>query len=212
MRLFSPDSKFMRAMSRLADLVLLNMAFLLCCLPLVTAGAACTALYTVCFRMVRDAEGHVLGQFFRAFRQSFRTATPLWLLLALAGAVAVLDIWLFAGTPGALRLLLALFGLLLLLVLFTASYAFPLLSQFENSALGTLKNALILSLAHLPRTLAVTALNVFPVALLLFEPYLFLWAGLIWIGLYFSAAAYLGAKLLDGAFAPYREDRKEDAP
>ena len=56
MKLFSPDSKFMRAMSRLGDLLLLNLVFLLCCLPLVTVGAAQTALYTVCFRLIRDQE------------------------------------------------------------------------------------------------------------------------------------------------------------
>ena len=53
MKLFSPDSKFMRAMSMLGDLLLLNLIFLICCVPIVTIGAASTALYTVAFRMAR---------------------------------------------------------------------------------------------------------------------------------------------------------------
>ena len=210
MKLFSPDSKFMRAMSTLGDLILLNLAFLLCCVPVVTIGAAVTALYAVSFRIARGMEGHALAQFFRAFRQDFRRALPLWLLLLLAGAVAALDIWIFAAFTGALRLVEIPFVLLLLLTLFTASYAFPLLSQFDNSVKGTLKNALALSLGYLPRTLAVTALNVFPFALLLFDVYLFLNAGFLWVFLWFSAAAFLNAKLLEKVFAPYREEKKED--
>lgn len=210
MKLFSPDSKFMRAMSMLGDLILLNLAFLLCCVPVVTIGAAAAALYTVAFRLVRGTEGHALVRFFSAFRQNLRRALPLWLLLLLAGTVAVLDIWIFAAFTGALRLVEIPFVLLLLLTLFTASYAFPLLSQFDNTVKGTLKNALALSLGYLPRTLVVTALNAFPFALLLFDVYLFLNAGFLWVFLWFSAAAFLNAKLLEKVFAPYREEKKED--
>lgn len=210
MKLFSPDSRFMRAMSMLGDLLLLNLIFLICCVPIVTIGASCTALYTVAFRMARGTEEHVFGLFFRAFRQNFRRATGLWLLLLLAGGVAVLDIWIFAAFSGVLRLIEIPFVLLLIVVLFTAGYAFPLLSQFENTVKGTLKNALALSLGYLPRTLVITALNVFPLALLLYDPYLFLNAGFIWAFLWFSAAAYLAAKLLGKVFAPYREEKKED--
>ena len=209
MKLFSPDSKFMRAMSTLGDLFLLNLAFLLCCLPLVTIGAAATALDTAAFRIIRGAEGQPIALFFRAFRQNLRRAVPLWLLLALALAVAGLDIWLFAAVPGALRLLGIPFALLLLIALFTAGYAFPLLSQFDNSVRGTLKNALILSLGYLPRTIVITALNVFPFVLLFFNTYLFLTTGFIWVFLYFAAAAVLNAKLLEKVFAPYREEKKE---
>ena len=48
--IFSPDSRFMRVMSRAADLILLNLCYLLTCLPLFTIGAASAALYAVCFR------------------------------------------------------------------------------------------------------------------------------------------------------------------
>ncbi len=212
MKLFSPDSRFMRAMSMLGDLLLLNLIFLICCVPIVTIGAASTALYTVAFRMARGTEGHVLGLFFRAFRQNFRRATGLWLLLLLAGGVAVVDIWIFAAFSGVLRLIEIPFVLLLIVALFTAGYAFPLLSQFENTVKGTLKNALALSLGYLPRTLVITALNVFPLVRLLYDPYLFLNAGFIWAFLWFSAAAYLAAKLLEKVFAPYREEKKEEDP
>ena len=210
-KLFSPDSKFMRFMSVLGDLMLLNFIFLLCSVPVVTIGASITALYTVVFRMVREKDSRsVVVQFFRSFRQNFRRATLLWLLLLPAGGVLALDLWLFSVVTGVMRWLSILFLLLMVLVLFTAGYAFPLLSQFENGVKGTLKNALFLSLAYLPRTLSVTALNLLPFVLLYCNLYLFLYVGFLWIFLYFSAAAYLNARTLERVFAPFREQKEEE--
>ena len=210
-KLFSPDSKFMRFMSVLGDLMLLNFIFLLCSVPVVTIGASITALYTVVFRMVREKDSRsVVVQFFRSFRQNFRRATLLWLLLLPAGGVLALDLWLFSVVTGVMRWLSILFLLLMVLVLFTAGYAFPLLSQFENGVKGTLKNALFLSLAYLPRTLSVTALNLLPFVLLYCNLYLFLYVGFLWIFLYFSAAAYLNARTLEQVFAPFREQKEEE--
>ena len=86
--LFSPDSRFMRYMNRLADLMLLNLMFLLTSIPIVTIGASLTALYSVCFRLGTVREGGTVRDYFRAFRENFGEATKLWLLaLLLGGAV-----------------------------------------------------------------------------------------------------------------------------
>ena len=212
MKLFSPDSKFMRAMSTLGDLMLLNLVFLLCCIPVVTVGAAVTALDTAAFQIVRGTADRPVALFFRSFRRNLRPATLLWLLFAAAGGVAALDIWMFAAFGGLIKLVEIPFVLLLLIALFAAGYAFPLLSQFGNTFKGTLKNAIILSLGYLPRTLAVTALNILPFALLLRDFLFFLKAGFLWVFLYFAAAACLNAKLLEKVFAPYRDEKKEGEP
>ena len=54
--LFSIDSKFMQVLSRIYDIAVLNMLYLLTCLPIFTIGAATSALYAVCFRMGTDRE------------------------------------------------------------------------------------------------------------------------------------------------------------
>lgn len=210
MKLFSPDSKFMRAMSTLGDLMLLNLVFLLCCVPVITVGASAAALDTAVFRLSRDRGGQPLAVFFRAFRDNFRPATLLWLVLLLGCGVILLDIRLLSGLQGAPWLLRVPFLLLLVLIFFTGGYAFPLLSQFENSLRQTLKNALILSLGCLPRTLLITALNLFPFALLYYDLYTFLSVGFLWVFLYFAAAAFLIAKLMEKVFAPYRSEEEEE--
>lgn len=208
--LFSPDSRFMRIMSRVADLVLLNLCYLLTCVPLFTIGAASAALYTVCFRFGTEEEKGVIRSYFRAFRENFKRGTGVWLIVLLCGGAALVNAWVFYAMPGGLRFLSVLFAILLVLALLIFGYAFPLLSQFADGVWPTLRNALILSLGYLPRSLLITAVNVFPFALMLADFYLFLQAAFLWTVLYFSLAAYVDTFLLKGVFAPYLTDDNEE--
>ena len=208
-QLFSPDSKFMLAMSRACDLMLLNLLFLLCCIPVFTIGAAVTALYTVCFRFNTEREETPVKSFFAAFRSNFKQATVLWLIFLLCGGTALFNILLFSALSGVIRYARILFAVLFVIVLLTAGYAFPLLSQFSNGNRSTVKNALILSIGYLPRSLLITVVNVFPFALLVCNLYLFLQTGFLWISLYFSAGAYINSLLLKKVFAPYLTQEEE---
>lgn len=211
--LFSPDSRFMRVMGRIGDLMILNVLFLLTCVPLVTIGAACTALYTACFRLGTRREGKLARTYFHAFRGELKRGTLLWLLLLLCGATAGLNAWVCYLMPGALHWAFLLFAVLFALVLLIAGYAFPLLSLFDNGAAATFKNALILSLGYLPRSVLMAVFNFFPFALLLLDLYAFLQMGFLWAALYFSTAAYANTQLLKKVFAPYlpERDKEEEA-
>ena len=209
-KIFSSDSKIMRAMSRIGDLAMLNFFFLLCCIPIVTIGAAHTALYAVCFRFGTVRESGVVKGFFQAFRENFRQSTLVWLILLFCGATAALNTYVFYLMPGDIRYGFILFAFLFILVIFIFSYAFPLVSQFDNKTFSTLKNALVLSLGYLPRSIVMVALNLLPWGLLLGDIVTFFQAGLIWVGLYFAAAAYLNTILLRRVFAPYLPPEEED--
>lgn len=206
---FSLDSKFMQAMSRVADLIILNVIYLVTCLPVVTIGAAGTAMYTVCFRLGTAREGSLVKDYFRAFRDEFRQATLIWLFLLLFGAAACVNIFLFLSMDGWMHYLFFLFVLFLTMAVMMASYAFPLLSRFRNDTKSVLKNALIFSVAYLPRTVLIVVINVLPWALLLTNLYLFLQVGFLWITIYFAAAAYINTRLLKKVFAPYMEPEEE---
>lgn len=200
---FSPDSKFMQTMSRLADLVVLNLLFLVSCVPLFTIGAASTAMYTVCFQLGTEKESGIFRTYFRSFRENFKQSTILFLILALLLLALFFDTLLLFSMTGWLRYGCVLTGFLLVLAVLMYSYAFPLLSQFANSTRQTLKNSLFLSLGYLPRSLLIGALNVFPLALALLNLYTFLQTAMMWAFLYFSAAAYFNSLLLKKVFAHY---------
>lgn len=211
MRLFSPDSKFMIAMGRLGDLILLNCVYLISCLPIFTIGAANTALYHVVFRMGTDREAGIFKPFFQAFRSNFKQSTGLWLLLLLGGGCAVFDVLLFFQMRGAMQFLCIPFALALLLILLTGAILFPLLSQFQNTAKQSVLNALLMSLGYLPRALLAAVLNVFPLLVYLYSPLLFFQTAFLWVFLYFAAAAYLNTFLLRKIFRPYRPQEQEDS-
>lgn len=207
--LFSPNSKFMRAMSRIGDLLLLNFFFLLTCIPIITIGASITALYTVCFRFGTDREEGVIRSYFRAFRDNFRQGCVLWLIVLLCGATSAINTYVFYAMVSPIRYAFILFALLFVLVLLISGYIFPLLSQFSNGNHSTIRNALILSLGYLPRSVLIAVLNVFPFVLMLLDFYTFLQAGFIWVALYFSTAAYANTFLLKKVFAPYLTELEE---
>lgn len=197
-------------MNRIADLLLLNVYFLLTCIPIFTIGAACTALYSVCFRLGTDREEGITKTYFRSFRDNFRQGTLLWLVIALCGVTACINIYLFYMMPSGLHYCFILFVIAFILVLLISALTFPLLSQFDNDNKSTLRNALILSIGYLPRSLLIAVLNVFPFALLFLNFYAFLQAGFFWIALYFSTAAWINTFLLKKIFAPYIPHSEEE--
>jgi len=200
MRIFNPDSPLMEALSMVADLVILNLVVLACCIPVVTAGAALTGMHYVLLKMVRNEDGYIVRTYFKSFRQNFVQATAMWLLFLLFGLLFFLDLRLTgnlilpnmgnvsgaakaaadaaagAGSaapvrlPGGFRIFLMATAVC---VWFIFLYAFPLFARFSNTVFGTLRNAAVLAAAVFPRTLGMTVASlVIPVAALLFPPVL----------------------------------------
>ena len=208
--LFDPDSQIMRFLARLADLVILNVVFLFTCLPLFTIGAAISALYSVVFAMDTEREGKALSTYFRAFRENFRQGTAVFLVLLLFGAASCVNMSQFSGIGGGLGYGLFLLSMLvLILTVFTATFAFPLISQFRNTTGAMLKNALLLSLSHLPRAILAGVINAFPWLVMIVNLYAFLRLGVLWFALYFSAAAYYNSRILKKVFNALAENAEK---
>ena len=151
MNFFVIDSPVMRFLGRIGDIMILNLVFVATSLPVVTIGAALSALYAVAMKLARGEDPSVLKEYMRAFRRSAKTATVCWLIMAAAGVLLFVDFRL-AGVFGGMvytviRLLLAMiFGIWIL----TFLYLFPYIARFENTVFHSVKNALFLSAAHLP--------------------------------------------------------------
>ena len=202
--MFSPDSKFMQIISRVTDLILLNIVYLITCLPVFTIGASTAALYTLCFQMMREEDNGILKAFFRAFKSNFKQATAIWGLTLLVVLPALYYFDLAFHAAGLLRAGCLLFLLIALIGLLTAVYAFPWISQFQNATRQTLLNALILSITHLPRSICILAIHLLPLILWAVNYDLFVKISFLWLVLYFAAASYRNTGLLWHVFKPYR--------
>ena len=167
MRLFSYDSKFSQIMLKLCYGCYLNLLWMVCPLPVFTAGAATAALYDVTLRIAREEDPPLTTRFFRAFRENFRQATVLWLILlgvgALLGADAYILYHLYKSTAGMVSVICTL-GLALIIVAAIAYvivliYVFPLVASVKNTSFAMLKNALLIGIHYLFCTILVFAIH-----------------------------------------------------
>ena len=167
MRLFSYDSKFSQIMLKLCYGCYLNLLWLVCSLPVFTAGAATAALYDVTLRLAREEDPPVTTRFFKAFRENFRQATILWLILlgigALLGADGYILYHLYKSTAGMVSVICTL-GLALIIVAAIAYvivllYVFPLVASVKNTNFAMLKHALLIGIHYLFCTILVFAIH-----------------------------------------------------
>lgn len=204
-KLFRMDSPLMRFLTKIADLMVLNILFCVTGIPLITIGASWTALYSVTLKMVRDEEGSVSRSYFRSFRQNFRQATLLWLGVLVVLALLVLDIRVLNGmaegtAPGLLRVGVEILALLGIMVL---QYLFPSLARFEASLADTLKNACMMALVHLPKTALMTAAAVGAVWITLINNTTIAVGLMVWPLIGFSLMAFGNSGILRKIFDNY---------
>ena len=199
--LFNPQNSFWQTIDRLSDLLILSLLWLICSLPLVTVGAASTALYDTAAHCFRGQEPMPWRRFFHTFRRELPCAiivTVVWgaLLLLLGSALQMMAAAASAGTSMAWVVLLFCL-VLMLLPLGAACWMFPLLSRFAFHPVGLMLTALQMTVGYLPRTiglLLVTGISV-----------LLVWVLLIPIVLVPGIAAWLFTLLLEPVFQRYQE-------
>ncbi len=164
MRIFDLDGPLMSILNKIADLMILNILAIICCLPIFTAGAAFTALHYVCLKIVRNEEGYIAKSFFKAFKENFKQATIIWMVLLVAILLLVADFWLIKEFELELgywfRVVL---GAVFVLVIFTATFVFAALARFSNTTLQTLKNAFAMSVLQFPKTILMIILYIIPI-------------------------------------------------
>lgn len=154
--MFSIDSKLFKTLTKMGDFLILAVLMTLFCLPVITIGGSVTAAFYVALKLVRDEEGYVWKGFIKSFKENFRQGFLIELILCAFGLFITEDIriciyWMNNGSSAAAFAMYAFFGLALVLVA-VLLYAFPLLAKFDNTVIGTLKNALLLSMHHLGQT------------------------------------------------------------
>ena len=195
--LFNLDSPMMQGLSKVADIILLNILTVLLSIPVVTAGAAVTALYDAMWRIIRD-EGGIYKNYFKAFKSNFKQATVIWLLILVVGGLLVFSILFYVSNEMMVPLVIS--SLFFLLWAITVAWVFPLQSRFTNPVKDTIKNAMLCGLAHFPRSLAMSILNLLPWVVFLFLTSMFFQMGFIWISVWFGLVGYLNMMLLRKPF------------
>ena len=173
--LFDADSPLIKGLSRIFDCLLLAVLTIICSLPVITIGAAMSALYDVMIKMVLDRDQGIFKAYFVSFKENFKKGTLIW-LACLVGIVFVganyyllnLEI---AGIEQWMRtVILVLVFVVTLLMSCVLIYVFPLQARYDNPVGTTLKNALFVSIVQFPRSIGLFLLNGLMVGLGAFAP------------------------------------------
>ena len=209
-KLFSENNSIFRFLSLMADLMILTVQWVVACIPIVTVGAATTALYSCAMKRYQE-EIRLFRDFWEAFRKNFLQATILWIVvLAWMFAVAA-DIYLVFFTefsPGIIVKLLML--MLVFLAAIVTSYIFPLQSFFVNTVGRTLKNAFLLSVMYLPVSLVIAFINAIPVLAWMLFPDFFGRTLFLWVALAGGVIAYVNGKMLRRIFERHITQQTDD--
>ena len=89
--MFKIDSPLMNFLNKVADIMILNALFILCCLPVFTIGASLSAAYYICYKMIRNEDSYIVKGFFKSFKENFKQATVIWLFVLLIAGILFVD-------------------------------------------------------------------------------------------------------------------------
>jgi len=208
LNLLNPNSPFMKVCTFIWNLLVLDLIFLLCCIPVFTIGAASTAMYTVIFD--KENESSQVGRFFRAFIANFKTSTKAWLVcMVVFGVLAVDLLWLNnLEIFGQAVFRFIIWGFII--YAFAAQmYLFPLLSKYDAPLKNTLKNSMLLCLGFFPSTLVMLIINLAPVLLFFMNIELFFRGLPLIVMFWFAITAHLDAIMLRSIFRKVENANEE---
>lgn len=213
-RLFNMDNKFFTFMGRVADLVILNVLCIICCIPIVTIGPAISAMFYVTLKMVRNEESYVVRGFFKSFKQNLKQGIIINLIMLLAGILLLMDINICRVTTGTLgKVMIVIFMMILVVYVMIFMYIYPILAKFFNTVKNTFTNAFLMSIRHLPYTALMVLVTAAPV-LVLFIPSAQVqsMAILMLILVGFSGVAYINSHFFVKIFDKYISEEEPAAP
>ena len=151
---FNPKSTATRFLTGLCNLIIVNLLFILTCIPIFTIGASLTSLYRITIAILAGDNPSIFKDYFKAFRDNFLKATLLELFYAAVSAFFIFEVVMVNTMMSPdLSWVQYIPYFFLILILAHTLYSFPLLAWFEESFGQILKNALLLSITNLPVTI-----------------------------------------------------------
>ncbi len=210
------DSDFVVTLGKAADYIISLVLCVICCIPIVTAGASLTAMYYVSIKLARGEEFVLYKAFFKSFRENFKQATLMWIILILIIGVLAYD-WYITIQETGLMLTTSLFQIALLiisvLVLMITACIFPILARFQVTLAGAFKSAFLFAFLHPVQMICILLATVAPyyIGTHYMEWFLGIWLFFAGFTLYFSSKMYVKYfSVLEKKYQPDTEEIEEE--
>ena len=157
MKFFDYNSGFMRSALLLSRLTILNLIWLICCIPLITAGVSTAAQY-YCIRQLMDGDTAVFRNFRTGIKLYWKKASVIWLILSALTAAFCLAYYILtdAAVPGK-SILVSVAALAFLTLVLTMLWVYPVMVSFKGNLREILFNAFVFTFMYAPITLIAAA-------------------------------------------------------
>lgn len=197
------EGRTIQGLNSFVGFVLLNVLYLITCIPIVTTGAATSALIEVMLRFADHERGRPLLDYLKAFRGNLRRATPASLVLGIPLLLLLFAARFWYSLGGAVSLIALLACLLVAGYLFAAFlHAMALVAAFDAGWWRTVRNALLLPGAEPLRTMGIVLIPLTWLAMMI------IMQSFVWIVLTigFTVGAYLSALIWRPMFRRYEPE------
>jgi uncharacterized membrane protein YesL len=187
------DTRVYRWLEVATDFFLLNLLWLVACLPVVTIFPSTAAMFGVVRDWVRKKEGSLTRTFVARFRENFGQSLLIGVVWTVFGVALVLD-FLVANQlsywPGVV--MKSVLVLASSVYAFGSVFLFPVMVHYDTDWKTVIKNSLLLSIGRLPTTIICLVFVVVTAGLTVVSPFLVIITG--------SITAYFVYRLCDREF------------
>ena len=203
---FNTDNLVMRISEKIADLVTVNLLFVLSCLPIVTIGIAKISLYQTVFAIKHQRRLPVIRTYISAFRENWKLGLQLGGMELLLSGICLFDLLLFWNqTTLPMQALKAVcLGLFIFLVLVMLA-AYPIAARYQLDWKECLQKAMIVTGLHFPWFFVMGSALLLLCMALASSVLAFLLGLMIFFLFGFSSLAYAQVGLMEKIFAHYQE-------
>lgn len=201
------DSPVIAFLNKLTDLMLLNLLWLVCSVPVVTMGASTTAMYYVSITSIRSGDGYVLKRFFKSFKENFMLILPVWLGMLVCAALLAGDVIFWSRIPGSFAKGMLVMSIIVAVLLFMVElWIFPVFAKLKGSRRNLLKNAAAFAIGYLPYTAIVLVMTIAAVYLNLTS----LVSNIIMLFIGFALLSYMQSFFFYRVFMNHIDERYDD--
>lgn len=201
MKFFDYNSRFMRTALLLSRLTILNLIWLVCCIPVITAGASTAAQY-YCIRLLMNGDTAIFRNFCTGIKLYWKKSSAVWLILAVLASAFCLAYYILtdASVPGK-NVMVTIAALAFLTLILTMLWVYPVMVNFKGSLREILFNAFVFTFMYAPITLIAAAF--YAIAGFLLVRYLLTRGLVILFGQ--SLVAYANMNLFGKVFLKYQK-------
>lgn len=199
MKKLSIENPFFEFMGKIGDIMIINLLFLLCSVPVITIGASVSAMYKAFGEMEEETYISPFKSFKNAFLSSFKKSIPAWLLSLVTGLILVFDLMFVTKAPANIfwHITGMVTGCLMFLWLLIICWLFPAALFKEGTLKDMVKRSMFLAVRNFLYTFLMVLLDLIPVICFILGDYYAALVAPVYFIIGFGITALINRKIMD---------------